>query len=145
MKKRVREDEEPVDSHYRLCITFLCIVKYVPIIRKYIPREIARIILGYIKVDLRGNIQTTKGDWLHLKCAGDVLWYWCFSTCRRDSRPCVGCLKPIFTLGPDGKRFELTCPKCISVAAAHSVCCGTYERSISSACFEKFRSIYELP
>ncbi len=137
-----------VDSHYQLCITFLCIVKYVPIMKNCIPRDIVKMILGYIKVDLTGKLQTTDGDWLQFKHASGGFWYWRLSiggNCTRDYRPCVGCLKPIFTFRPDGKRFELTCPKCTSVATAHSACCGTYDHSISKACFDKFRSTYELP
>ncbi len=140
-------DEEPVvviDSHYRLCITFLCIVKYVPIMKNCIPRDIAKKILGFIKVDLRGGIQTTKGEWLHLKCsASNNFWYWRIRDCVY--RPCVGCLKPICTLEPGSIHFKLTCPKCISVANAHIACCGYYLNSISTACFGKFRLIYELP
>ncbi len=140
-------DKKPIiiiDSHYRLCITFLCIVKHVPIMRKCLPKDIVKKILGYIKVDLRGNLQTTKGEWLHLKCsASNNFWFWCIRDCVY--RPCVGCLNPTCAIEPGSMSFELTCPKCIIVPTAHDVCCGYYLNSISSACFEKFRSIYELP
>ena len=148
MSKRVRENDNELGKDpfklYRLsCLAWLWVVKVDPSIRKCINKDIAKKIVGYLKVDLRDGI----GELQLVNAVG--LWFWRHNTNDDDTaenrfRPCVGCLKPISTYLEHEKR-DLSCLKCVHLKHLHTFCCKKWNHSLESQCFNPFKRIYELP
>lgn len=145
MTKRVRDEDElerdPFKVHHLSCLTWLWVRKVDPLIRKCVNKDIAKKIVGYLKVDLRDGIGQLK---LNNSIGARNIWYWTHKKQYRLGgaaicfRPCVGCLRPT-------SRRLLSCSKCSNQDELHDVCCQPWLYSIDSKCFEPFRSIYDLP
>ncbi len=139
MKKRVRDEVPPIDpfkERHQRCLLLIWMVRIDPTMRRCIPKDILIKIMSYIKVDLRNGI----GGLMLCRTPRPHVWYW--KDIVTAIRPCVGCLRPVST---KYMYQQLTCSKCINIVNLHEHCCTVWCYSISSACFEKFRLIYELP
>ncbi len=154
MTKRVRDEDEserdPFKVHHLSCLTWLWVRKVDPLIRKCVNKDIAKKIVGYLKVDLRDGIGQLK---LYNSIGTQNIWYWMhkkqyrMKEPRREPsgfRPCVGCLRPILQHLIDSM-YVLSCSKCTNQDHLHRACCRPWTYSIDSKCFEPFRSIYDLP
>jgi len=133
------------EAHKRSIVTWLCVVKFEPLVHKCVNKDVARLIAGMVKMSLVGEVTFPEFGTMELKdhVTSSMFWNW-----SNRFRPCHGCLFPILPILSQYQAFTpLFCIKCKKLDTSFSTChcLGHYGFSMSDACFNKFRTRYELP
>ncbi len=120
-------------SHHRGLITWLCIVRRDPHIRKCVNRDVARKIAELVRVVMDENVGLVFnrcGYWGYVTDTLPLNIDW-------SVRPCHNCMQ---STGQSNKY----CSQCSRTIVCDCVCMIEYRSSIDSTCFDKIKHKFDM-